>query len=118
MVATCTITRPDAAPEPTWDEESGTYTEPDAPVIYTGPCKLQNNSRAVAEVQAGERRAAVDSLELHLPIGGSEDVRRNDVAVIDANPVDPALVGRAFVVQAESMGSLRTARRLPVEAVY
>ena len=118
MVSTCTITRPSEASAPAWDEATGTYSDPVAPVIYSGPCKLQNNSRAVAEVMAGERRAGVDNLQLHLPIAGSGGVRRNDVARIDANPPDPALVGREFVVQAEPMGSLRTARRLSVEAVF
>lgn len=125
MVTVCAITRPSAKPEPVWDEETGTYTEPEAPVIYAGRCKLQNNSRAVAEVLAGERRAGIDNLELHLPIvAGPDDtgdpvaVRRNDVARIVANPLDPALEGRDLVVQAEPMGSIRTARRLSVEAVF
>jgi hypothetical protein len=115
MISTCTITR--SSDEKTWDEGTGTYTPAEPLVIYTGRCKMQDNSRAVAEVLAGERRAAINPLELHLPIDGSGGVRRGDSVRIDANPNDSALVGRRFTVQAEGSGTTKTARRLPIEAV-
>lgn len=116
MLATCTVTR--TVDEPTWDEESGTYTPAEPLVIYRGRCKVQDNTRSVSEVLAGERRAAVDAVELHLPIDGSEDVRRDDDVLIDASPLDTGMVGRRFTVQAQPSGSLKTARRFPVEAVF
>lgn len=116
MSSTCTITR-DVGGQ-VWDEESGTYTPGEPLLVYQGKCKVQDNSRSVTEVLAGERRAAVDAVELHLPIDGSEAVRRDDDVVIDSNPLDPGMVGRRFTVQALPSGSLKTARRLPVEAVF
>lgn len=115
MTSTCTITRVDG--ERVFDEETGTYTDPPLLTVYSGPCKLQDSGRAVGDVEVAERQVGIVSTELHLPVTGSEDVRRNDVATIDSNPFDPAVVGRRFVVQAPHGGTLKTARRLPVEAV-
>lgn len=115
MKSTCTITRETG--EQTWNEETGTYTPAEPQVIYQGRCKVQDNSRSVSEVDAGERRVAVNPLELHLPIDGSGAVRRKDVATINSNPDDPALVGSVFVVKSSTSGTTKTARRLPIEAV-
>lgn len=116
MTATCTITRPGTG-QKTWDAATGTYTYPTPAVVYSGRCKVKSTARAVAEVAAGEQHVAVLDFGLHLPIEGSGDVRRDDVAHIDSNPDDPALVGRDFVVQAGDHGTTKTARRLPVEEV-
>lgn len=115
MRSTCTITRDTG--EKTWDEATGTYTPAPAATIYAGRCKVQDNSRSVSEVDAGERRAAVNPLELHLPIDGSGGVRRKDLATINSNPDDEALVGAQFFVKASASGTTKTARRLPIEAV-
>lgn len=116
MTATCTITRPDTG-EKVWDGETGTYSYPEPDVVYVGRCKVKSTARAVAEVSAGEQHVAVLDFGLHLPIEASGDVRRDDVAHIDTNPDDEALVGRDFVVQAGDHGTTKTARRLPVEEV-
>lgn len=115
MRSTCTITRETG--EKTWNDETGTYTAAPAATVYAGRCKVQDNSRSVSEVDAGERRAAVNPLELHLPIDGSGGVRRKDLVTIESNPDDEALVGAQFFVQASIAGTTKTARRLPIEAV-
>jgi len=115
MTATCTITR--AVAGRTFNKATGTYTDPEPVTVYAGRCKVKSTARAVAEVEAGEQHVAVLDLALHLPIEGTGDVRRDDVARIDTNPDDPALVGRDFVVQAGDQGTTKTARRLPVEDV-
>lgn len=117
MKSTCTITRAGDG-ERVWTEATGTYTDPPRQTVYSGRCKVQDSARrAVGTAEAGEVTAAIDSLELHLPIDGSGAVRRNDVARIETNPDDPALVGREFVVRAPHAATMKTARRLPVEAV-
>lgn len=117
MKSTCTITRAGVGKGP-WNPETGTYSPPARQTVYSGRCKVQDNGRAVTTAEAGAVIAAVDSLELHLPVEGSEGVRRDDVAHIDSNPLDAALVGREFVVRGPHAGTAKTARRLPIEAVY
>lgn len=117
MTSTCTITRAGIG-QRVLDGVSGTYTDPPRTTVYSGICKVQDNGRSTSEAEAGEREAAVESLELHLPLAGSEAVRRGDVAHIDTNPLDAALVGAEFVVQAPHAATAKTARRLPIEAVH
>lgn len=120
MTATCTITRPGTGGERVFDEGTGTYSEPVWDVIYSGRCKVKSTDSAqgVAEAEAGERRAVLVHLALHLPIDAkSGAVRRDDVARVDSNPDDPALVGRDFIVQAGSHATTKTARRLRIEEV-
>ena len=116
MRSMCTITRAGTGPR-VFDEATGTYTDPPRVPVYVGRCKVQDADRTASEAEAGDREAGVVGLSLHLPIDGSGGVARDDVAVIDSNPDDPALVGRRFVVRAPHDGTLKTARRLPVEAV-
>lgn len=117
MRSTCTITRPGDG-ERVWNEATGTYTDPPRVTVYAGHCKVRTGSRAIGTAEGGELEVAVEAVGLDLPVEGSEDVRRNDVAKIDTNPFDEALVGREFVVQAPPAATMQTARRLPVEAVH
>lgn len=118
MTATCTISRPGTGGARVFDKATGTYSDPTPAVIYKGRCKVRSTARAVAEAEAGEREVAVVDLTLGLPIdAASAGVRRDDVAVIDSNPDDEALVGRRFIVRAGSHGTAKTARRLPIEEV-
>lgn len=115
MLSTCTITR--AGGKPVWNQTTGTYTDPPALTVYSGRCKLQDADRNVGQAAAGERELAISKPALHLPIDGSGNVRRGDVARIDSNPLDPSAVGSTFVIQGPHIGSAKTARRLPLEAV-
>ena len=120
MTATCTITRPGTGGERVFDEATGTYSDPEPDVIYSGRCKVKstNGARSLSEAEAGERRVTVLDLTLNLPIdAASGAVRRDDVARIDFNPDDPALIGRNFVIRAGSHATTKTARRLPIEEV-
>lgn len=116
MRSTCTISRAGVGPR-VWDPATGTYGPAATATVYTGICKVQDTGRSIGDEEAGEREAAIASLELHLPIVGSEQVRRDDVAHIDTNPDDEALVGREFIVQGPHAATAKTARRLPIEAV-
>ncbi|TYP82070.1 DUF6093 family protein [Blastococcus xanthinilyticus] len=117
MTSTCTITRAGTG-QGTWNEATGTYDDPPRVTIYSGICKVQDSGRSTTDAEAGEVLVAVSSLELHLPVtGASGAVRRDDVAHMDSNPNDPALVGWEFIVRAPHAGTAKTARRLPIEAV-
>ena len=115
MLDTCTITR--RGGERTWDEESGTYTDAEPTTVYEGRCKVQTRNVSVSEVDAGEREVGVLAWEVHLPVVGSEGVRRGDTVTVTAAVFDAALVGRVFTVSGPHVGTAKTARRLPVEAV-
>jgi Family of unknown function (DUF6093) len=112
MVDSCTIKRVTGT---STDDTTGVVT-PTYTTIYTGKCKLQapgaGGRRTVAEA------SVVDApLQLHLPIVGSEDVRVDDVATINASLLDAGNLGRTFHVSGLAQGSLKTARRLPVTEV-
>ena len=117
MRSACTITRPGTGGPRVWDEVTGTYTDPEPDIVYIGRCKVQDTARGVADAEAGEVDAGIADMALHLPIEGSGQVRRDDVAVIDANPDDEALVGKRFVIRGPHHGTAKTARRLPVKEV-
>lgn len=116
MKSTCTITRAGDG-EPVFDDASGIYTDPPRVPVYTGRCKVRDTARSVADAEAGDVQAGVVDRALHLPIEGSGQVRRDDVAQIDSNPDDPALIGRTFVIRVGDYGTTKTARRLPIEEV-
>jgi hypothetical protein len=67
--------------------------------------------------EGGEATVAVLSLELHLPIAGSEDVRHLDEVTVDVARNDAALVGRTLRVSSKQIKSEATARRISVEEV-
>lgn len=127
MTSSCTITRAGIGKGP-FNHETGTYDPPARITVYVGRCKVQDNGRSTGGAEAGEVEVAVDSMELHLPVESngyqrdSDDVplrpRRDDVARIDSNPLDEALVGGELIVQAPHSATAKTARRLPVEAVH
>jgi len=114
MLDACRIT--DAA-EAVWDEDAGTYTPGDPVVVYEGRCKLQTRNVMVRPADAGDREVGVVRLELHLPIAGSEAVTRGHVVTMTACQLDAAVVGELFTVTGPHVGSIKTARRIPIDAV-
>lgn len=115
MLDTCTITRGGGRGE--WDEASGTYPEIPVTTVYTGKCKVQTRNVAVSEADAGEREIGVLAWEVHLPVAGTGGLTRGDTVEVTAAAFDDALVGRRFTVTGPHVGTAKTARRLPVEAV-
>jgi len=114
MTDACRIT---GASESVWDEDAGTYTAGDPVVVYEGPCKLQTRNVLVNDADAGDREVGVVRWEVHLPVVGSEAVTRGHVVTVTACALDAAAVGQAFTVSGPHVGSMKTARRVPVEAV-
>jgi hypothetical protein len=81
--------------------------------IYTGRCEVKQGGGTQAgqtEVAAATLRLA--SLDLKLPIVGSENVRADDRVTILTAVADAALVGRVFFITNQPTGSHKTTRRL------
>jgi hypothetical protein len=115
MVTTCTITRVPAGAQVT-DPLTGHVTT--VPVgVYTGPCKVQTGDAMGVSIEPGEVAAELLRYELHLPVVGSETVRRGDLAVITAAATDTAMVGRRLRIKDEFYKTWDTARRFRVEEV-
>lgn len=115
MLDSCIVSRPGG--EPVWDENRGDYVAPAPVTVYEGRCKVQTRNVAVAEADAGEREIGVLAWEVHLPVDGTGGVTRGDTVEVTAAALDSSLVGRQFTVSGPHVGTAKTARRLPVEAV-
>lgn len=116
MVDACVVTRGGGAG--VRDPETGLVVPSAGTEVYSGPCKVQTRNMAVTDTDAGEREFGVLAWELHLPVADSENVHRGDTATITAaHPVSSVAVGQSFTVAGPHAGTLKTARRLPVEAV-
>ena len=114
MIDKCRITGASAS---IWDEDAGTYTPGDPVVVYEGRCKLKTRNVMVRPADAGDREVGVVRLELHLPINGSGAVARGHIVTMTESELDAAEVGESFTVTGPHVGSITTARRLPIEAV-
>jgi hypothetical protein len=113
MVDQCTIGRPiGKATDPTTSQVVTTYSP-----VYSGPCKVQILDVIPATPEAGGRLATVTRLRVDVPIEATAGVTVNDVVTITAATFDTDLVGRTFRVIAPFHGSMKTARRLPVEEI-
>jgi hypothetical protein len=114
MLDTCIVTR--GGTGAVFDENTGTWSTPTGTAIYAGKCKLQTRDVAVASPDVAGTQAYVVQWQVHLPIVGSEDVRRGDTVLMTACELDSAHLGRTFTVNGPHVGTAKTARRLPVEA--
>ena len=115
MVDTCLVTR--GTGTPTWDETTGTWSAVGVLTVYSGKCKLQTQNVVVGEADVAGREVGLVRHRLDLPVAGSGEVRRGDTATMTACDLDPAVVGKVFTVQGPHLGTGKTARRLPVQAV-
>jgi hypothetical protein len=109
----CIVTRGGTA---TFNESTGLWTSNGATTVYSGKCKLQTLNMRVLEPDIAGREGAIDDQQLHLPILGSEAVRRGDTVTMTACELDAAVVGKTFTVFGPHLGSAKTARRLTVKA--
>lgn len=113
MVDACTITR--ASGDPTFDENTGTYTPASTSSIYTGPCEVKiTDSLTVQVEEAGGGVAPVARLTVKVP-ASVENVRIGDLVTITSSLLDPELVGRVFTVNALHYKTFATSRRFQVE---
>lgn len=113
MVDACTIARKTGkSTHPTSGVVSDTYGD----AYYSGPCKVQTRDVDPSNPEAGDAAYTVLRLRVDVPMSVT-DVEVDDLVTITASTYDPALVDRTFRVVAPFYGSLKTARRLPVEEV-
>lgn len=84
--------------------------------VYSGACRVKLSGNGSA-TEGGEVTVALLSLEVHLPIAGSESIVHGDRVTITTALNDAALTGRTFQVIATPVASERTARRLSCEEV-
>lgn len=110
MIDTCTVRR--RVGEVT-DPFSGTVT-PTYTTIYSGKCKVQQSEAQGRKEEAAQRFLIMKIRELHLPIAGSEGVRRDDeVTMTSAHDTD--LIGRIFYVRDIAGKTAASARRLVIQ---
>lgn len=112
MVDTCVITYITST---STDDLTGLVTDQRA-TRYTGPCRIQAPAAQGQRDDVGEVTVTVLRLQLQLPTVGSEAVDRGDQVVVTAS-VDPALLGRTWVVRDLAHKTHATARRMTIEEV-
>jgi hypothetical protein len=81
--------------------------------VYTGRCEVkQGGGTQAGQTDVAEATLRLASLDLKLPVVGSENVRADDRVTITACVFDTALVGRVFFTTNQPTGSHKTARRV------
>lgn len=122
MTDTCRITVRGTGGQGTFNEATGKYDNPGAPVVvYEGICRWQIradiNSNVVEPVVA-EREWTYQTSTLELPVLASVPADRPDViAVCLTARYDPSLVGRTFGVLGGHHKSQAHSRRLRIKEV-
>lgn len=112
MKSTCRIGVRTSGTDPDTLEPVDTVADP----IYEGPCRLRFASSTVSERNSGSQQFGDQQGVLSLPVAdASVGVKRDMVAVITANPNDPALVGMVLRITGSEVQTTATARRFSVE---
>lgn len=110
--ATCTIARP--AGDPVFDPATGTYTDPAATEVYSGPAQIiPTGSDRV--VDFGERATSLRQYDVTV-VGLAQAVHVEDLVTVTAAD-DPQLDGLELRVLDVKKSSLPTNRRLACEEV-
>ena len=109
MADTCVIRR---RTDTTTDDFSGVAT-PTYATLYTGKCRMQQNTPSAQQLDVGEDRVLLQPFVLSVPISVT-GIQPGDQATVTAS-LDPDLVGRVFLVKAVAHKTNLTARRLGVE---
>lgn len=112
---TCTIVRHTGQPQT--DPISGIVTFTNQ-TLYNGACRIQQSPAPWAgPATVGEAGVGLSSLELQLPVVGTEGITKDDIVTVTACVNDTDLVGKKFTVQGAHHASTKTTRRLPLMEV-
>lgn len=84
-------------------------------VVYSGPCRLQEQGRGGRRQESGEASFVVMHPELQLPVATSVGVRRGDIVTIDSCANDADAVGRKLAIRDEVSKSESSSRRMTCE---
>ncbi len=95
------------------DPFSGTVT-PTYTTVYSGKCKVQQGDAQGRTENSGQQFLIMKIRELHLPVVGSEGVRRDDEVSLTVS-VDTDLLGRVFSVRDIASKTAASARRLIIQ---
>jgi len=115
MTETCTITRAGTGTQ-VYDPATDTFTEPARTTVYSGPCRVKAPTGGDRRVSAGDDVYTLDTYVVSIPVS-STAIRTDDQVSISAAADDPRLVGMALRVQAVTVGSQISARRLTCEVM-
>ncbi|KRD36811.1 hypothetical protein ASE27_10165 [Oerskovia sp. Root918] len=96
MVDTCLVQR---VVGETTNEETGAV-EPLLETVYSGPCKLQNQSQYEMGAEAGGHMSVEQRSLVHFPVG-SFQVRHGDLCTFTAS-VAPGVAGQKYRLQGET----------------
>jgi len=109
---TCTIQR--RTGEPVTNPLTGEVTQGMTP-IYAGACRFQQAAAPWAGPgEVGEAAIGKSSVEVQLPVVGSEGITKDDVCTCVTAVNDADLVGKSFSVQGAHHATHKTTRRLPL----
>jgi hypothetical protein len=114
MRDTCVIT---ASAAGTWDDATGTYTDPTETTVYEGKCRVRQPSPTGGQVDSGTAVWTVDHAVVSLPIDGTDMIGPGHFVTITASAEEPARVGWVLTVEAGHYQTDSTARRLPCRVV-
>ena len=110
LTDTCIVDREDptlAVTNPVTGVVTKTYV-----TVYTGRCEVkQGGGTQAGQTEVAEATLRLASLDLKLPVVGSENVRADDRVTILTAVADTALVGRTFFITNQPTGSHKTTRR-------
>jgi hypothetical protein len=112
MLDTCTITRVTGK---TFNETTKLYV-PTTITVYSGPCELKQEARAVETASGPGQVEQIQRGILKLPIAESSAVQPGD-DVLMVTSLNPGLVGLRAKVRGGHYQSAASARRLPIEVV-
>ena len=112
MTSTLTVTRVTGQ---TRNYETGGLDD-ELETVYSGPGRIQTYEPQESRPEAGDHSYVIQRYSAHLPVGAGP-FRVNDQITVDADPLDPALVGRIYRVVSLFNKSQATAQRIPVEEV-
>ena len=108
---TCTIHR--RMGEPVTHPLTGEVSQ-SMQLIYSGVCRFQQAGANAGNSNIGEAGVGLLTVEVHLPVVGSEGITKDDVCVCVTSTNDADLVGKSFAVQGAHHATHKTARRLPL----
>jgi hypothetical protein len=110
MTATCTIERVAIGAT---DDDTLQPTKTST-TVWGGPCRIVRAQAQDAPADTADQIHIASEYVLHIPVGGTGGIRKQDLVTITASPDDADLVGRTFSVIAAAAYSQGTARRIPV----
>lgn len=110
---TCTIRRNGSGQG---TDEDGNVPD-SSTVLYTGPCRVQQNQPYAERNNAGEAYLLLLRVVVQLPMEGTAGLRPDDRITMDTSETDPDLPGRVFVIRDLAHKTDASSRRVQAQEV-